>query len=202
MTMRRARMDRYLCAKRAQRTRTPAMSESKAQRNQALKKAFEALLEKDPAKAQRALLVIRAKGDPSSVLPLLQALAATDDDRRKKRIEQLLHEVKVAGAAQELGKALDMPELGSVRKTVIAAFWNAHLDALPYTERLVDIAVEGDPEETIEVLTVVEQMTTVPADLAERSVRKLEKALQQQENSYMKALLEELASVLEQRAST
>lgn len=175
------------------------MAETKKQRNEQLKKAFEALLATDATKAQNALKVIQEKGDPSSVIPLLQALAATEDPKRRKRIEQLLLEVKVSEAAQELGKALSMPELNTVRKTVIAAFWNTRLDATPYTERLVEIAVEGNPEETIEVLTVVEQMHAVPAHLAESGLKKLQSALREQENGYLKELLQELATALSDR---
>ena len=44
-------------------------------------------------------------------------------------------------------EAVDVPDLRSVRKVVLAAFWNAGLDARPYMARLVQAAIEGDAEE-------------------------------------------------------
>lgn len=162
-------------------------------------KAFAALLSEDDAKALDALAVIHEKGDANTILPLLHALAATTDQVRQRRIQGLLYEVKVKDAAAELSRALEMPELLDVRKTVIAAFWNAGLDAGPYTERLVQIAAEGDAMETFEVLTVIENQELLPEKAARLALAHLKKAVTKEQDGYKKALLEDLRALLEDR---
>ncbi len=164
-----------------------------------LDKAFADLLNSDDARALEALAMIHEKGDATSILPLLHALAGTDVPLRQRRIEQLLFEVKVKEAAAELAKALDLPELLDVRKTTIAAFWNAGLDAGPYVERMVQIAVEGDAEETFEVLTVIENQEVLPEKAARMGLAKLKKAATAEKDAYKKALLLDLASHLKSR---
>ncbi|MCI1754214.1 MAG: hypothetical protein LKM36_15535 [Flavobacteriales bacterium] len=162
-------------------------------------KAFAALLSDDDAKALEALAVIHQKGDASSILPLLHALAATEEPARQRRIQALLYQVKVKDAAAELGRALEVPELLDVRKTVISAFWNAGLDAQPYIERLVHVAVEGDAEEAFEVLTVLENQDLLPEKAARLGLSRLKKAVELEKDDYKKAILLDLQQHLESR---
>ncbi|MBS1938103.1 MAG: hypothetical protein JST98_05915 [Bacteroidetes bacterium] len=164
-----------------------------------ISKAFADLLNDDDAKALEALAVIHEQGDATAILPLLQALAATDDPLRQRRITALLYEVKVKDAPAELAKALDMPELLDVRNTAIAAFWNAGLDAGPYTERLLQIAVEGEADETFEVLTVVENQELLPEKAARKGLARVEKAAAAEKDAYKRTLLDNLAAVLKER---
>jgi len=164
-----------------------------------LDKAFAALLSDDDAKVLGAIATIHEKGDAKAIFPLLHALAGTDDPARQRRIQGLLYEVKVKEAAVELARALDEPALLDVRKTAIAAFWNAGLDAQPYVERLIDVAVEGDADETFEVLTVIENQELLPEKVARLGLARVKKALTTEQDEYKKALLEELKAHLEDR---
>ncbi len=170
-----------------------------AKKGALLDKAFAALLSEDDAQALEAVALIHEKGDASSILPLLHALAQTDDHARQRRIEGLLFEVKVKDAAAELAKALDLPELLDVRKTAIAAFWNAGLDAGPYVERLARIAVEGDAQETFEVLTVIENQELLPEKAARLALSRVKKAVPKEEDGYKQALLADLEKHLAER---
>lgn len=172
------------------------MSEKK---NPVLDKAFADLLAEDDAKALEALALIHQQGNASSILPLLHALVETDEPQRRRRIVSLLFEVKVKDAATELGKALDLPGLATVRATIISAFWNAGLDAAPYLERLAQIAVEGSPEETFEVLTVVENQELLPEKAARKALARVKKAIGVEEDPYKKTLLGELEGHLKDR---
>lgn len=164
-----------------------------------LDKAFAALLSDDDTKALEAIAAIHEKGDVKTIFPLLHALARTEDHARQRRIQGLLYEVKVKDAAAELARALDEPGLLAVRKTVIAAFWNAGLDARPYVEHLIDIAVEGDAEETFEVLTVIENQDLLEEKAARHGLAHLKKAIAIEPAEYKKTLLEELKAHLEDR---
>lgn len=173
------------------------MSENK---KNPLDKAFAALLSDDDAKALEALALIHEKGDARAIFPLLHALASTDDPSRQRRIQSMLYEVKVKEAAAELGRALDTPELLDVRKTVIAAFWNAGLDARPYVQRLLQIAVEGDAAETFEVLTVLENQEDLLPDLVQGGPDLVRAGMEKEPDAYKRALLDGLLEVLEGRA--
>lgn len=162
-------------------------------------KAFAALLSDDDAKMLGAIATIHEKGDAKAIFPLLHALARTDDPARQRRIQGSLYEVKVKDAAAELARALDEPALLDVRKTVIAAFWNAGLDAQPYVERLIDIAVEGTSDEAFEVLTVIENQDLLPEKVARLGLARLKKAAATERDDYKKVLLEELKDHLEDR---
>ena len=162
-------------------------------------KAFAALLSEDDEKALEALVTIHEKGDANSILPLLQALAVAEEPARQRRIQALLYQVKVKDAAAELGRALEDPELINVRKTTIAAFWNAGLDAQPFTERLLQIAAEGDAEEAFEVLTVMENQELLPEKAARTGLSRVKKAITNEPNEYKKALLKDLRQLLEDR---
>lgn len=166
----------------------------------AIDRAFAALLSDDDAKALDALAVIHEKGDAGTILPLLHALAQTDSPARQQRIEAMLYAVKVSAAAPQLARALDVPELLDVRKVAIAAFWNAGLDAGPWTERLVQIAVEGDAHEALEVLSVLEHQELLPEGQARAALRRVKGAVARGgEDSYKQALLGELENHLQER---
>lgn len=165
-----------------------------------LDKAFAALLHDDDAKVFEALALIHERGDATAIFPLLRALSDTDSHARQRRIEALLFDVKVKEAAAELGRALDTPELMDVRKTVIAAFWNANLDAGPYTDRLVEIAIDGDAGEAFEVLTVMENQHGLPAAAVQHGLKRVNEALATEPDAYKRTLLESLLSVLEEHS--
>ena len=65
----------------------------------------------------------------------------------QQRITEMLYQVKVSGAVPELMKALEDPAQRSVRRTILATFWNAGLDVRDQVEQLVAVAVEGDAED-------------------------------------------------------
>lgn len=163
-----------------------------------LDQAFAALLNDDDAKALEALALIHERGDATAIFPLLHALSATDSPARQRRIKSLLFDVKVKEAAAEFARALDTPELLDVRKTVIAAFWNANLDAGPYIGRLVEIAVDGDAEETFEVLTVMENQHGLPMASLHQALERVNAALANEQEEYKLTLLGSLRSILEE----
>ena len=89
----------------------------------------------------------------------------------------------------ELIKALDMPTLRSVRTTVLAAFWNAGLDAAPHTEKLIACAVEGSADECFECLTVLEHQEVLPEKAVLKGVRTVSEAIATNTDDYKGAML-------------
>lgn len=161
--------------------------------------AFAALLSDDDAKVLGALAYVQERGDARAIRSLLQALAKTSDVQRKSRIEALLYEVKVKDAAEELVRALDEPSLRNIRKTIIATFWNAGLDASPYIDKLIACAIEGDAEECFETLTVLENQEVLSEKAVLRGIKDVSAAIAVNTDDYKGAMLGSLLVELKAR---
>jgi hypothetical protein len=164
-----------------------------------LDKAFEALLTADDARILKALAEVDQRGDARSIMPLLQALARTTDHKVQQRITEMLYQVKVSGAVDELMKALHDPALRSVRRTILATFWNAGLDVRDQVEQLVAVAVEGDAEECFECLTVLENNEFLNDKGVLAGIKRLNTAIASNTDEYKGALLGSLLVELKAR---
>ena len=162
-------------------------------------KTFEALLSADDARILKALATVDERGDARSIMPLLNALAKTSEQKVQQRITEMLYQVKVSGAVEELMKALQDPALRSVRRTILATFWNAGLDVRDQVDALVAVAVEGDAEECFECLTVIENQEIWPEKAARLGLAKARKAATAETDAYKAAMLNDLVAVLEER---
>lgn len=161
--------------------------------------AFAALLSDDDAKVLAAIAYVQERGDARAIMPLLRALARTTDQHRQQKIHELLYQVKVKDAANELARALDEPDLRGVRQTVIATFWNAGLDAAPYTEKLITCAVEGSAEECFECLTVMENQELLPEQAVLRGIKQVSAAIAANTDEYKGVMLGSLLVELKAR---
>lgn len=168
-------------------------------KNERLEQAFAALLHEDDAQVLEALARIDREGDARAILPLLRALVGTNDEDRRKHFRAMLFQVKAEGAGEQLSAALGIPELRSERKTILAAFWNAGVDASPYTEQILAVAVEGDAEEIFECLTVLENQETLPEKPVLKGIRALGKAIADNTDEYRGAMLGSLLVELQAR---
>ncbi len=162
-------------------------------------KAFAALLSDDDAQVLGALAYVQERGDARAIFPLLHALVKTEDPQRQRRIHDLLYEVKVKDAAAELSRALEEPALRSVRRTVIATFWNAGLDAAPYTDQLIRCAIEGSAEECFESLTVIENQETLGEAAVLKGIKQVSAAIAVNTDDYKGAMLGSLLVELKAR---
>ncbi len=168
--------------------------------NKLMDQAFAALLSDDDAKVLAGLAYVQERGDARAIFPLLHALVRANDHAKRQRILALLNEVKAKDAAAELARALDDPALRSARKTVIATFWNAGLDASPYTDRLIACAVEGDAEECFECLTVLENQEVLSETAVLRGIKQVSTAIATNTDDYKGAMLGSLLVELKARA--
>ena len=161
--------------------------------------AFAALLSDDDAQVLTALTRIGDQGDARAIRPLLTALVQAKEETVKRRITEMLYEVKAKDAANELLAALDEPVLSSVRRTVLATFWNAGLDVRDHLDRFVQLAIEGDANECFECLTVIENQEIWPEKAARLGLARVRKAAASEADAYKAAILNDLVVVLEGR---
>jgi hypothetical protein len=162
-------------------------------------KTFEALLSADDALILKALAAVDERGDARSILPLLNALVRTTDTKVQQRITEMLYQVKVSGAVDELMKALQDPALRSVRRTILATFWNAGLDVRDQVDQLVAVAVEGDAEECFECLTVLENNEFLNDKGVLAGIKRLNAAIASNTDEYKGILLGSLLVELKAR---
>lgn len=162
-------------------------------------KTFEALLSADDARILKALATVDERGDARSIMPLLNALAKTSEQKVQQRITEMLYQVKVSGAVEELMKALQDPALRSVRRTILATFWNAGLDVRDQVDALVAVAVEGDAEECFECLTVLENNEFLNDKGVLAGIKRLNTAIASNTDEYKGAMLGSLLVELKAR---
>ncbi|MBK8613652.1 MAG: hypothetical protein IPN85_09185 [Flavobacteriales bacterium] len=162
-------------------------------------KTFEALLSADDARILKALATVDERGDARSIMPLLNALAKTSEQKVQQRITEMLYQVKVSGAVEELMKALQDPALRSVRRTILATFWNAGLDVRDQVDALVAVAVEGDAEECFECLTVLENNEFLNDKGVLAGIKRLNAAIASNTDEYKGILLGSLLVELKAR---
>ncbi|HRH36835.1 MAG TPA: hypothetical protein PK760_00735 [Flavobacteriales bacterium] len=161
--------------------------------------AFASLLSDDDAAVLTALTRIESQGDARAIRPLLQALAKNNTHAVQQRITSLLYQVKAADAVTELVAALEDQALRTVRRTTIATFWNAGLDARDHLDRFIDIAITGDAEECFECLTVIENQEIWPEKAARLGLAKAKKAAENEKDDYKAAMLRDVILNLEAR---
>lgn len=161
--------------------------------------AFAALLSDDDAAALTALTRIEEQGDARAIGPLLTALTRKPSPAVEQRITNLLYQVKAADAATVLIQALEDPSLRTVRRTALATFWNAGLDARDHLDRFIDIAIEGDAQECFECLTIIENQEIWPEKAARLGLSRLRKAHASAADPYKGAMLHDAVRSLEGR---
>jgi len=161
--------------------------------------AFAALLSEDDAQILTALTRIEDQGDARAIKPLLVALTASGSAVVQQRITSMLFQIKVADAVPELLAALDDKNLYTVRTTVLATFWNAGLDVHNHLKRFVDLAIAGTADECFECLTVIENQEIWPEKATRTASTRVKKAAGQEGDAYKRAMLHDLARVLDER---
>jgi len=111
----------------------------------------------------------------------------------------MLYQVKASDAVPELLLALDDPSLLTVRRTVLATFWNAGLDVREHLDRFITLAIEGDAQECFECLTIVENQEIWPEKACRLALAHVRKAIPSEGDAYKAAMLNDLLAALQYR---
>ncbi|MBK6342073.1 MAG: HEAT repeat domain-containing protein [Flavobacteriales bacterium] len=171
----------------------------RASKQQRMDLAFAALLSPDDATALTALTRIEDQGDARAIPHLLRALVRNPSPAVQARITALLHTVKTADAVTTLVTALDEPEFSSVRRTILAAFWSAGLDAREHLDRFIELALAGDAQDCFECLTVIENQEIWPEKAARQGAARVRKAVIDEAEPMKASMLRGIADELDQR---
>lgn len=104
-----------------------------------------------------AIKKIRAEGN-RELIPDLVRLWLKEEGAIKTELTNLLYELKDNTVTEALIELLDEKEFIPAREQILTIFWNAGLDTREHLSTLVRIALQGNYMQTLEVLTIIENL--------------------------------------------
>lgn len=112
----------------------------------------------DDKKISSALKGLQIHGDSSVITPLLNAWKTATSETVQKEIHEFLNDLKYTDSAEHIMNALKNDEFKSLRQHLLNVVWNCTVDYSEFLADFVALAVEGDFMETLECLTVIENL--------------------------------------------
>ncbi|MDZ4822604.1 MAG: hypothetical protein SH856_04025 [Flavobacteriales bacterium] len=156
------------------------------------------LFSSDNAVVISALRKCLDSGDTSMVIPLIHLYATTKIALVKTEAAEMLGSLKVSGAENAFMTALNDGSLKRHRKDILAFMWNSNMQPTDHLSVIIGIAVDGNLEEAIECLTLVESMSgPFSSDQLKDSIAAVHEFLVEEEASEKLSLMRELLAVLE-----
>jgi hypothetical protein len=112
----------------------------------------------DKKRIDHGISFISSKGHLGVIKPLMNLLISSKDKDLHKSIGMLLSDIQDEKACGIIMDFLNDGTYKALRKEVLNSIWNSKLDYSSYIADFVALAVEGDFIESVECLTVIENM--------------------------------------------
>lgn len=112
----------------------------------------------DSKKISKAIKALEAHGDPSVVKPLSEKLMLGVSEKNQKEILELFSSFKDTSVTAEMMDVIEDTQFRPIRQLLLSTVWNTKVDFSDYIDEFVQIAVEGDFMETLDCLTIIENM--------------------------------------------
>jgi len=112
----------------------------------------------DTKKISKAIKALEAHGDPSVIKPLSEKLMSGVSEKNEKEILELFSSFKDTSVTAEMMDVIEDENFRSVRQLLLSTVWNTKVDFSDYIDEFVQIAVEGGIMETLDCLTIIENM--------------------------------------------
>ena len=123
-----------------------------------LKNALTDLGSGDSIRMEKGVQVISSKGHIRLIDELMMLLRNAKDKQLQNRISILLSDIQDEDATEVIMRYLNDDEFVGVRKEILNSVWNSKLDYSKFLADFVCLAVEGDFMQSLECLTVIENM--------------------------------------------
>lgn len=111
-----------------------------------------------PAKTAQALDALQVYGDYTIIEPLFQFLLESSDEASKEQVLEFLCNLKDSKSMLMVMDCLNQSRFRPIRKEILTTIWNSPLDYSMYLQDFVKLAVENDYLDTLECLTVIENL--------------------------------------------
>ncbi len=123
-----------------------------------LKQILTDLLSSDENKISKAVKALEAHGDSSVIKPLAEKLRDGVSDKNEKEIIELLCSLKDTSVTAEMMDIVEDEDFRTIRHLMLSAIWNTKVDFSDYIDEFVLIATQGNMMETLDCLTIIENM--------------------------------------------
>lgn len=123
-----------------------------------LKQILMDLATDDGKKISKAIKALEAHGDPSVIKPLCEKLLSGVSEKNQKEILELFSSFKDSNVTAEMMDAIEEERYLPIRQLLLSTVWNTKVDFSDYIDEFVQIAVEGDFMETLDCLTIIENL--------------------------------------------
>lgn len=110
----------------------------------------------DKEKILVAIKQLRSHGQKEAIPEVLELFIQTNDQEIKSQLTNLLFDLKSETAILPLFNAINSLKYKSIQPFLISIFWQSSLDASEHLNKLVRLAINGDFNVCLEVLTVIE----------------------------------------------
>lgn len=117
----------------------------------------------DEKKQLSGLKKVRSKGRPEIVPALFRLYERSNSEKIKAEVQTILGELKSTETTEHLINEL-VSEAEETRILALSSIWSAGLDPSEYLDELVQCAINGSFMECFEVLTIFENLDTLPEE--------------------------------------
>ncbi len=112
----------------------------------------------DSKKIIESLNEIKKEGDKRAIVPMIELLAITDNIKIKKEIVEILNQLKLESAQDELINQILINKYPELRATLLSTIWNSPQNPTKHLSKFVKLATLGDIETTIECFTIIDNL--------------------------------------------
>lgn len=134
------------------------MTEQKNTRKKKLNLLLADLKAGSPAKITQALDALQVYGDYTIIEPLFLFLLESSDETSKALVLEFLCNLKDSKSVLMVMDCLHQSRFQPIRREILTTIWNSPLNYSFYLQDFVRIAVENDYLDTLECLTVIENL--------------------------------------------
>lgn len=131
---------------------------SKSTQNKIIERLTLDLLSPDETVVLKALEQCRQEGTAGLIEPLIGLYASTSFTEVKGEVADMLQSLKIGNAEEPFMQALKNPAYRYVRKDLLSFMWNSALEPTGWLADITKIALEGDLQEVLECVTLIESM--------------------------------------------
>lgn len=112
----------------------------------------------DVKKISKAIKALEANGDPSVIKPLAEKLLSGVSEKNQKEILELFSSFKDTSITAEMMDLIEDTHFLPIRQLLLSTIWNTKVDFSDYIDEFVQIAAEGNFMETLDCLTIIENL--------------------------------------------
>lgn len=131
---------------------------AKSNDNIKLKTILEDLKSNDVKKLTKALKSLESHGNTSVIIPLADKLMSGVSEKIKGDIVELLSSLKDTSVCADIMDIIEDVKYLPIRQTMLSTIWNTKVDFSDYIDEFVLIATTGSFLETLECLTIIENL--------------------------------------------